>query len=397
MKVAVYSGEIPSTTFIERLINGLTAMEGQRVYVFGKLKAKKPVYHNPVVIKGFKTTAGLVLLGLCHRLLFMTKPGLWRAFRRSDNHEPKGLKEKWKYWGKVLPVVYAELDVFHLQWAKDLPNWIFLEELGVAVICSLRGAHINYSPLADDSLARSYQELFPRCSGFHAVSKAIVKEASQYGDIEGKTDIIYSGLNLEEFPLSIKPGPTSPLKIISVGRAHWKKGYQYALDACKLLKNRGVDFSYTIIGGETEELQYQVSDLGLASSIQFKKRRSIEEVKREIGDHDLLLLPSIEEGLANVVLESMALGTLVVSTDCGGMAEVVRDGENGFLVPSMNAEAMASKLEEITALSKSELGQICTVARQSIEQNHQEHYMIKHMADLYKNVTEKVPQHIKIG
>nr|WP_236017419.1 glycosyltransferase family 4 protein [Roseivirga sp. E12] len=212
-------------------------------------------------------------------------------------------------------------------------------------------------------------------------------EASQYGEIKARTEVIYSGLDLQKFTLKIKPKQINKLKIVSIGRAHWVKGYHYALDACKLLKDRNINFSYLIVGGETEELQYQVHDLNLASHVNFKSRLSISEVKKNIGDHDLLLLPSVGEGIANVVLESMALGTLVVSTDCGGMSEVIRDGENGFLVPIMNSEAIASRLEEITTMSEAKQRQICTTARQYIEQNHQEHSMITGMLDLYKDTT----------
>ena len=55
-------------------------------------------------------------------------------------------------------------------------------------------------------------------------------------------------------------------------------------------------------------------------------------VKELIKNADILLLSSVEEGIANVVLEAMALGTLVVSTECGGMNEVIKNNENGFLV-----------------------------------------------------------------
>ncbi|MBO3699080.1 glycosyltransferase family 4 protein [Roseivirga sp. E12] len=387
MKVAVYSGKIPSTTFIERLIEGLSKEKELQIYLFGRLKNGEITYRNRVVTKSFKNTLGQILLALSYRILFFLKPNLWRKFKTARAYKATNLKEKLKDWGKVLPVVYSELDIFHLQWAKDLSNWIFLEELDVRVICSLRGAHINYSPLADDNLARSYQELFVKCSGFHAVSKAIMTEASQYGEIKARTEVIYSGLDLQKFTLKIKPKQINKLKIVSIGRAHWVKGYHYALDACKLLKDRNINFSYLIVGGETEELQYQVHDLNLASHVNFKSRLSISEVKKNIGDHDLLLLPSVGEGIANVVLESMALGTLVVSTDCGGMSEVIRDGENGFLVPIMNSEAIASRLEEITTMSEAKQRQICTTARQYIEQNHQEHSMITGMLDLYKDTT----------
>ncbi len=58
----------------------------------------------------------------------------------------------------------------------------------------------------------------------------------------------------------------------------------------------------------------------------------------------MLLLPSLEEGIANVVLEAMALGVPVISTDCGGMNEVVKHGETGWLIPVLNLHTLASTI-----------------------------------------------------
>src|SRR5690606_5520640 len=141
------------------------------------------------------------------------------------------------------------------------------------------------------------------------------------------------------------------LKILSVGRAHWKKGYRYALDAMTVLKEIKVDFQYTIIGVKHDEaLLYQRHEAGLNDCVTFLDTLSFKEVKAQIASADVLLLPSIEEGIANVVLEAMALGTLVVSTDCGGMKEVVLPKQTGYLVPVRDAQAMALALKEVSEL-----------------------------------------------
>ena len=102
------------------------------------------------------------------------------------------------WWGKVLPVINHLPDIFHIQWAKALPNWFFLKDLfGVKIVLSLRGAHINYSPLANEYLAIQYRELFPCIDHFHAVSKVIAKEAVKYGAVVQKTDVIHSAVNFE--------------------------------------------------------------------------------------------------------------------------------------------------------------------------------------------------------
>src|SRR5690606_13466257 len=157
------------------------------------------------------------------------------------------------------------------------------------------------------------------------------------------------------------------ISIISVGRYHWKKGYNYALDAMGILHDRGYDFRYTIVAsGESEEYLYQVHDLNLTGKVVLKSELPHQEALQEICQSDVLLLPSVEEGIANVVLEAMALGTLVVTTMSGGMGEIVRSGKNGFLTKIRDPEDIASIIISVMHLSPSERQCIVSRAFQSI-------------------------------
>src|SRR5581483_459125 len=71
---------------------------------------------------------------------------------------------------------------------------------------------------------------------------------------------------------------------------------------------------------------------------------SSAEVARRLRDSDVLLLPSLDEGLPTVVLEAMASALPVVATDCGGVSEAVRDRREGFLVKPRDAAAMAGAM-----------------------------------------------------
>ena len=71
------------------------------------------------------------------------------------------------------------------------------------------------------------------------------------------------------------------------------------------------------------------------------------EVARRLQASDVLLLPSLDEGLPTVLLEAMACGVPVVATDCGGVSEAFTDGVEGFLVPPRDAGALADALARL--------------------------------------------------
>ena len=81
---------------------------------------------------------------------------------------------------RVLPPLLDGLDIFHIQWAKTLVHYPeFIAKLQCPIILSLRGTHINVSPLADEKLASLYKKFFPKVNGFHAVSQSIIKKLIQ--------------------------------------------------------------------------------------------------------------------------------------------------------------------------------------------------------------------------
>ena len=382
-KIAIYSGEIPSTTFIERLISGL-AKKGKNIYVFGPKKFKtitsanvhEVSYKNNKRSKLFHFLKYNVLLFIFKR---KQKSRLDAIIKEKHNNK---LNIKVKFY----PVLWHQPDIFHLQWAKGLSDWIWVKEFNIKLVLSLRGAHINYSPIANLKLANMYCDNFPKVDGFHAVSKAIAKEAQKYNASVNKIKVVYSGLNSAEFK-SNKYTSNSTLNIISVGRPHWKKGYTYALDTCKILKNKGLEFRYTIIGGASDiELKYQIHDLGLNENVTLIGQLSQNKVKEKIQSSDVLLLPSVEEGIANVVLEAMILNTLVLTTDCGGMSEVITDEQNGFIVPIRNSEKMAEKILYISKLTEEQKSKIRHEAYQKISDQHNESKMIDGMLKLYNNL-----------
>lgn len=389
LKLAVYSGSIPSTTFIEGLIKSLAA-EGHDIYLFGK--KRKQIYYPQSNIYQYpspENKMGVVLFVLWNRFrLRLTNPNHYRLLKKQIVKQSQGKAQRWRNWAKYLTVIIHLPDVFHIQWAKSIEEWLFLKNFGVKLVLSLRGAHINYSPVADTSLAKSYRKCFPKLDGFHGVSKAIIEEGKQYGVDTAKCLVIYSGVGPELVTVYQKKRYElhNPVKLLSVGRFHWKKGYHYAIDAVHLLRQRGIKVCYTIVAGTKppEELLYQVHDLDLTDFVTFTQELPQKEVFEVMQRADALLLPSVEEGIANVVLEAMAIGLPVVSSNCGGMQEVLKDAENGFLVNIRDSDNMAARIEELIRLSPRNREQMAIKARETIQNQHSANHLGREMDSLYQ-------------
>jgi colanic acid/amylovoran biosynthesis glycosyltransferase len=223
---------------------------------------------------------------------------------------------------------------------------------------------------------------------FHGVSKAIVQESLKYGVSIEKAKVVYSGIDVQLVQSHKKSvyALGHPVSLLSVGRIHWIKGYHHALDAIHMLRRSGFDVHYTIIAGApSEEILYQISDLGLQGNITIKDKLPQDEVFRAMQQADVLLLPSVEEGIANVVLEAMAIGLPVISSDCGGMAEVIEHRVNGLLFPARDVAKMAECVEEIIHMSVSDRIALATAAAATIKKQHGIERLGKEMEELYRS------------
>lgn len=385
MRIAVYSGQVPGTTFIERLVAGLSHRDNT-VLLFGN-KAGHVTYTPGIQV--YLTPEGrlnmlLYVVVNFLRLAVKYPADINKVTALVKNHHGS---DKFRYLVKILPVVLHRPDIFHIQWAKSVKDWIWVKDFGIKLVVSLRGSHINYSPVASLKLAEEYRQLFPLVHAFHAVSDDIKENAEAFGAHNIKT--IYSGLSAKGIGFHKEHKNNNRFEIISVGRWHWVKGFNYAIDAMSLLEKTKLDFHYTIIAGDgTEEALYHIRSLGLEQHISVMQEMPHNEVIDRMKNADLLLLPSISEGVANVVLEAMSVGTVVLSTDCGGISEVIKDGYNGFLVPVRDSLAIAGRIAAIAAMDKEKLQAIRCNARKTVEEQHDMEKMIDDFTALYQSVLQ---------
>ncbi|MFP4379997.1 MAG: glycosyltransferase family 4 protein [Candidatus Sumerlaeia bacterium] len=170
----------------------------------------------------------------------------------------------------------------------------------------------------------------------------------------GKVEVVYHGVDLEVFRPPAEPREDKPV-VLSVGRLCDTKGFPDLLDACMLLRDRGVDFRLKIIGDGymREELESQIERLHLGDLVEIAGLLPREEVRKAYAESRLFVLPCVvtprgdRDGIPNVILEAMAMGMPVVGTDISGLPEAIEDGVNGRLIPPHAPEKLADAIQEL--------------------------------------------------
>jgi glycosyltransferase involved in cell wall biosynthesis len=188
------------------------------------------------------------------------------------------------------------------------------------------------------------------------VSNTTKKSVSKYINSD-KLITIYNGLDTERRQKEISgAGIREELKIspdttisVTVGNLLKEKGYDDLLEAAAMVKKSKQDIAFLIVGAgtpvEVERLKRRISELSLESLVYYLGFR--DDVPNIIQCSDLFVLPSLTESFSLVVLEALYAGRPVITTNCGGPTELVKDGESGFIVPVSNAQEMSLRIIEL--------------------------------------------------
>lgn len=174
--------------------------------------------------------------------------------------------------------------------------------------------------------------------------------------------------------------------VLSIGKSHWKKGYDYALDAFKLLKEQNVKFTYTIIGSINLELKYQIEELGLVSNVLVIEQLSLNKLQQVLKTSNLVLISSVKEETNNLALQAMAAQKLVLTTNYEGIEDVIINGENGFIIPTRDVEAMAEKMLEISKMSEEQKTKITKKAQKTTQKLLMEEQQNSNMLQLHQSL-----------
>ncbi|MNI28313.1 N,N'-diacetylbacillosaminyl-diphospho-undecaprenol alpha-1,3-N-acetylgalactosaminyltransferase [compost metagenome] len=159
-----------------------------------------------------------------------------------------------------------------------------------------------------------------------------------------------SGVNLDKFAMAPNSSvrPKTPITFILVARMIKDKGIYEYIEAARILKTKYAHVSIQLLGpfdhNPTSISKAQVTEWMNEGVIRYLGETT--DVRPYLRSSDVFVLPSYREGTPKSVLEAMAMGLPIVTTDTPGCRETVIHGRNGFMVPVKNSKALAEAMEQ---------------------------------------------------
>jgi UDP-glucose:(heptosyl)LPS alpha-1,3-glucosyltransferase len=225
-------------------------------------------------------------------------------------------------------------------------------------------------------------------------SKMVKDEIRNYfGVAEEKLRVIYSGVDTRVFHPDLKRQraavraqyvvPENAALFLFVGSGFARKGVSTLLEAMARLS---ADAYLLVVGHDKnlEKYQARAQQLGLGSRVRFAGRQG--DVKPFYGAADGLVLPTLYDPFPNVALEAMASGVPVITSSKCGAAELIRDGENGFVCDALDSIALSERMRQLADREKAE--RIGKAARDTVAGLHLE-TMSDKLLELYGSLLSR--------
>lgn len=238
-------------------------------------------------------------------------------------------------------------DIVHFEFGTLAVGKTYLKEfLGCRLSVSFRGFDLNFAGLDDP---RYYEEVFREADLIHCLGEDLWRRAVRRGCPPDKEHVLIPpAIDVaffdpgERAAARVVGTPDRPIRILSVGRLEWKKGYEDALEAVRRLRTAGISVEYRIVGEGSylDAVAYARHEMGLEDSVSFLGALPSADVKREMLWADVFFHAAVSEGFCNAVIEAQAMKLPVVCTDADGLPENVLEGETGFVVPRRDPDAM---------------------------------------------------------
>lgn len=252
----------------------------------------------------------------------------------------KSLYARAHFVGQALDILHIEFDYLGTSFA-DLKDY-----LACRLLCSARGTLPAYT----NDPRGTAGAMFRYVDGYHFISQFLEDTTRELGlPADIPTWHIEPAIDLSLFRPAARVPRTGPLRLVSVGRFAWAKGYEFALEAVAKARALGVELEYTIYGAGPlhDSIVFAIDQLGLRDVVTLAGIRAREEMPAAYADADVMVHAALDEGFCNAVIEAQAMALPVVTSDSGGLPENVEHGVTGYVVRSRDTAAMAARIVEL--------------------------------------------------
>lgn len=173
-----------------------------------------------------------------------------------------------------------------------------------------------------------------------------------------------------------------------VARLHPVKGHRYLIEAAVRVVHAFPQAHFLLVGSGAlrDEIEIQAVQLGVSQHVHVLGDRP--DAAQLVGDFEVAVLASLQEGLPNAVMEAQAAGTPVVATAVGGIPELIRDGETGYLVQPADAESLANGILHVLK-APDEAQAVGARARAFVRQTFGMQQMVERVEALYDEVLSR--------
>ena len=290
---------------------------------------------------------------------------LWGAWRRL----PKSLRPrspvmvtvvmKDKLWSRWIP----PCSVFHGWMGQSLASLPAAKRQGARTLVEHAGRHPGhfhkapweecerfkikpslYSPLLPAALIRRMEREYEICDRIVVPSNVAHGSFAAFG-LGDKTTVVFPGVDERFFsplPQQYDPQPRRLFRVCFVGRLELSKGAGYLLQAWKRL---GLANAELVMAGEVRPEMKELLETYRDSSVRTPGFLTMQKLAELYRQSDLFVFPSVNEGLAQVLLEAMATGLPVVATELSGACDCVTEGKEGFIVPARDVDRTVEAIQ----------------------------------------------------
>jgi len=274
----------------------------------------------------------------------------FRIFKKSNNCIMRIIQDI--SYGLLVWTRLKRADITHFFHIKTFVICIFNQKKGKSIVnlqFLFKGISAFFIKYADIIVANSkfLKEQFIKINNYQESRIIVVPNAVNLEKFQINTNLLREKYNIKDKTV-----------IGFIGRIAWDKGIIYLLTAFKMLLDKYRDIVLLIVGpykdeefGEYahfKELQKIIFDNKLGNDVIFTGLIAHEELPQYYHACDILCFPHIwEETFGIVAIEALACGKPVIISDSGGLAEIISDGLDGFIVKKKDAEQIASRLSQL--------------------------------------------------